>query len=433
MSSFDNKLREYGESDSYPYHMPGHKRNNIIDKNEFWQKFYDIDITEIDGFDNLHDAKDVILDIERRAARLYGSSETHLLIGGSTVGVLSAISAAVNRGGKLLMQRDSHKSAYHGVFLRALKSEYIYARGVNGVGYNKAVTVDDVKDTLEKNLDADAVFITSPTYEGYTADVKSIADLVHSYNIPLIVDSAHGAHFGRAEYLPENAVLQGADIVIHSLHKTLPSPTMTGLIHINSQLVSADLVKRYLGIYQSSSPSYPLMAGIDRCVNFLEDNKDIWKDFYNQRKDLAKKLTGLSFLKIRDYFTTDGEVEICKLIISGRRGEKLGKELHRRLVDDYMLQPEMSLDTYVLLFLTIGDTKEGYDRLADALIHLDKELSKKEWPIYEDNNIRRLKKVCEIYEALEEPMKWEKIGVATDFVTIYPPGQPILVPGEISN
>lgn len=444
-----DKLRDYEQSDYYPFHMPGHKRSGRLAEDEFWQSFYGIDITEIDDFDNLHDASGVIKDVENHASRIYGADETHLLIGGSTVGVLAAISGVVPRGGHLLMTRDSHKSAYHAVMLREIRTSYAFATRDEGLGLNRAVTLADIKEVLDKDDTIDAVFITSPTYEGYVADVRAIADYVHSKGIPLIVDEAHGAHFGLADFMPGGSISCGADVVIHSLHKTLPSPTMTGLLHIRSDFSRADRVREFLKIYQSSSPSYVLMAGIDRCLKYIDGATGDWESFYLERKNLSEALRNLKNLKVRDFFTENEhnesgmesyKMDICKMLVCAKNGARIGKELHSRLVGEYHLQPEMSMPGYVLLFLTIGDDKAGYDRLINALYDIDNRyeeiFGETAGTVESYGRVPRPVKKYEIYEAMEMQLETvdskDAIGrVVGQFITVYPPGQPVVVPGEI--
>ena len=270
-------LREYGESDFYPYHMPGHKRKG---QGDFDERILGIDITEIDGFDNLHQPNGILLDCQRRAAGLYGSDESFFLINGSTCGILSAISAALPVGGHILMARGSHKSAYHAAYLRKLKITYIYSDINEKFDICEAVSAADIEKLLDENTDIGAVYIVSPTYEGRIADVGAIAETVHKRGIPLIVDEAHGAHLGFADGFAKNSCQLKADIVIHSVHKTLPAMTQTALLHVNGGIVDRDKLRRFLHIYQSSSPSYILMAGIDNAMQMIEnEGRKLFADF----------------------------------------------------------------------------------------------------------------------------------------------------------
>ena len=235
------KLKEYSVGGTYPMHMPGHKRKPPF---EFGNAF-DIDITEIDGFDNLHKPEGVLLEAQKRAAELFGVKETLFLVNGGSSGILIAISACTKRNDKILLARNSHKSCYHAVELCGLVPDYIVPEFDEEYGAFKGVTALEIKEHLEKNPDIKAVVITSPTYEGRVSEVKEIADCVHAKGGVLIVDEAHGSHFRFGNMFPESAVTQGADIVINSIHKTLPSMTQTALLHICSDRVDMDRIRHY--------------------------------------------------------------------------------------------------------------------------------------------------------------------------------------------
>ena len=230
MEHLFDKLERYGNSDIYPYHMPGHKRQVF---GELPKEFFQRDITEIDGFDNLHQPEGILLELQDRAAALCGAEESFYLVNGSTGGILSAVSAAVPFGGHILMTRNCHKSAYHAAYLRKLKISYLYPDVLQDYDIYEAVTPDQVCLALEKEKDIDAVLVVSPTYEGRIANIREIAAVVHEKGIPLIVDEAHGAHLGLNTLIHENSCRAGADIVIQSTHKTLPALTQTALLHVN--------------------------------------------------------------------------------------------------------------------------------------------------------------------------------------------------------
>ena len=261
----DQKLTEYTQSNIYPFHMPGHKRRPIDFPNP-----YTIDITEIDGFDNLHHAEDILHDAQQRAADLYGAKRSFYLVNGSTCGLLAAICAAAPKKSRILVARNSHKAVYHGIFLNEYDAVYLYPE-VAGIGIQGQITAEAVEEKFTLYPDIAAVVITSPTYDGVVSDIRSIAETVHRHGIPLIVDEAHGAHFGFGGGFPENAVKLGADVVIVSLHKTLPSFTQTALLHVCSDRIKEKDIAKYLGIFETSSPSYLFMAGMEKCIRMVKD------------------------------------------------------------------------------------------------------------------------------------------------------------------
>ena len=436
------KLTDYGKSEIYPFHMPGHKRVSL---KENIRSAYEIDITEIDGFDNLHHAKEILKEAQEKAKKLYGSKHCFYLINGSTCGILSAISAVVNRNEKILVARNSHKSVYHGLFLRQLKAEYIYPMETS-LGIQGQVTKEQIEALLREQSDIKAVFITSPTYDGVVSDIKGIAEVVHNYDIPLIVDSAHGAHFGFSKGFPENAITLGADIVIESVHKTLPAFTQTALLHVGSERVSLDKLKMYLSIYETSSPSYILMAGIDACIEFLEEEGA--KYFQKLEENLNvfyEKTSSLKQLKVVrkcDFSKEEAfDFDESKILILSKNLSVSGADLQKLLLEKYKLQMEMACGNYTLALSSIMDKKEGFDRLAEALLEIDNTLSmefcfdKASQTFSRDNVYKMQTKHLEIFEAQEresEVCSLEKaIGKTSgSYVYLYPPGIPIIVPGE---
>ena len=389
-----DELVRYCGSDAYPFHMPGHKRRlgQLNDPFSF-------DITEIDGFDNLHHAEGILLEAEKRAARLYGAEETHFLVNGSTAGILSAIGAATTAGGRLLMMRASHKAAYHAVAAGGLTAHYLsglcggsapHIRLVGGFG--KRTSSDgaepgrsqadglteldcgqpadpaEVERALAEDPRIQAVYITSPTYDGIVSDVRAIAEIAHRHGIPLIVDEAHGAHFGMHEIFPESSVKLGADLVIHSVHKTLPSLTQTALIHVQGKLVSRRRLREMLDICQTSSPSYVLMASIDQCIRMLE----------SQGRELFDRLAE----NLRWFYTAVADLSSISCIVTDDpskillrpAGHEAG-ELYDALRQTWHLQPEMLSRSYVLMLSSIGDDEEGFRRLSEALHQIDRSWS----------------------------------------------------------
>lgn len=451
------KLAAYGASDFYAFHMPGHKRL----MGEFENPFQ-IDITEIDGFDDLHhpEADGVLTEAQNRAARVFGAEETYFLVNGSTAGILSAISGCTKQGGTILMARNCHRSAYHGAELRGLKTVYLYPQYISELGINGAVLPEDVENALRNQTQIQAVMMVSPTYDGVCSDVRQIADICHRYGVPLIVDQAHGAHFPFSEYFPEDAVSAGADVVIHSVHKTLPSMTQTALLHVQGELANRERIWRFLSIYQSSSPSYVLMASIDACVDLIErDGEELFEKHVRELKAFRERCRDLKWLYLAGLDSETGgawqpeakkaefgqttDFDRSKLLISARRANRAGagltgEELSRILRERYHIQMEMSGPDYVVAIAGIADSKEGFRRLAEALHEMDRELDTDRKARDESavsNALPRLEAVLTLSEAAEaeglsRPLTACEGAVAGTYVYLYPPGIPILAPGE---
>lgn len=446
------QLISYGESDVYPFHMPGHKRRALPFPNP-----YTIDITEIDGFDNLHHAEGLIREAEERAAELYGADRSYYLVNGSTCGLLAAICAAARRGDKVLAARNCHKAVYHAVSMQGLAVEFLYPAITRG-DLQGQITAAQVEEALTKHPDIAVVILTSPTYEGIVSDVAAIAACCHAHGAALIVDEAHGAHFGFGAGFPENAVRLGADAVIMSLHKTLPSFTQTALLHCNGTRIDPGRVARYLGVYETSSPSYLFMAGMDACIDLLrEQGAELFAEyrrrldaFYRDTADLAQ----LHVMRREDLCKEEAyDWDDSKLIIyAGAMG---GEALHQQLLGHYHLQMEMVSADYVLGMTSLMDTDEGMRRLVTALHEIDEKNRRMAEPheTAEENRkteldgevpeagfsarmYRENPRRMQIYQALDLPYREvpldEAVGkMAADYVYLYPPGIPLIVPGEV--
>lgn len=435
MRTLYDELESYAESDYYGFHMPGHKRNRNVTGAGLP---YEIDITEIDGFDDLHHAKGILQKAQERASRVYHAEETHFLVNGSTAGILSAILGSTRRGDQILAARNCHKSVYHAIYMNELKPVYLYPKFDSEQELNGPLEVEDVRAVLQQNPEIRAVMITSPTYDGVVSDVEKIAEIAHSYGIPLIVDGAHGAHFGFHPYFPEHANAQGADVVINSVHKTLPALTQTALIHLNGKHADREEIRRYLHMIQSSSPSYILMASIDECIRVLDEKQEeIFDAYVKLLKDMRARLEGLKHLRL---MKTD---DASKVVISVKGTNCSSRELSRRLLEEYHLQMEMTAGSYVLAMTSVGDTKEGMDRLVQALTEIDAGLEDRaaSTEIHHCINASARENDCSqfVYTSAETARKvkdakipWEQSEgrISTEYAYLYPPGIPLIVPGE---
>lgn len=435
MNLYDSLLK-YRDSGYYPMHMPGHKRNTellaMVDP-------YSIDITEIEDFDNLHRPEGILKKGMEEWAAFYGSQNSYYLVGGSTAGILTGISACTDRGDKILMARNCHKSVYHAVYLRGLRPVYLYPPVIKEFGIHASLPPERVEEVLGREEGIRLVVITSPTYEGVVSDVKAIAEITHRYGIPLMVDEAHGAHLGFHKSFPEGSVTKGADIVVHSIHKTLPAFTQTALLHVNGSLADKEKIERYLSIYQSSSPSYVLMAGLEKCLELLKSRGrelfDNYSEMLGEFYCIAEELKNIRLL-------TEKEIERAgsygfdpsKLVVSVRGSDITGKGLYDALLDPYRIQMEMVSRDYVLGMTSIGDRKEGLDRLAQALLAMDKKMERREgqeedFSFYEPEAVMTSEKAADAPKR-EVPLAESEGFVAAEYLYLYPPGIPLLVPGE---
>lgn len=441
METLTDLLERHAESGQYPFHMPGHKRNMPMEAGNVLQGAARLDITEIDGFDNLHQPEGVLLAAEQRAAAVFGADETCFLVNGSTVGILTAVSAAVRKNGRILVARNSHRSVYHALYLRELNPVFLYPELLEG-GVADCITPEQVEKALGEYPDAEAVLITSPTYDGVVSDVKAIADVVHRAKAVLIVDCAHGAHFGFAPCQPESPVRQGADLVVQSFHKTLPALTQTAVLHRCGSRVSAEAVRRFECIYQTSSPSYLLMGSLDFCVRLLEERgRELFEAFDGRLNEFYEKMSKLQNLKLLGPdLEKQGRMKAFdrgKLLISGRNGKITGNLLYKELMNRYHLQMEMVCDTYVTAIATPWDTEDGFRRLAGALEDIDRRT-----PGEKMTGMRMLpgwphaKCAMPLHDAVEASAAAVRLPdaegkISGTYVNLYPPGIPLIIPGEV--
>ena len=510
MEHLYDKLIQYAQGEDYPLHMPGHKRRLF---GQMPPQAYAMDVTEIDGFDDLHAPEGILQDLQERAAKLYGARESFLLVGGSTAGILSAVFTALPEGGHLLMVRNCHKSAYHAAYLRNLQITYLMPPILAEFGICDGITPQQVKEALKADPSIQAVLLVSPTYEGRISPIREIAEVVHSYGKILIVDEAHGAHLGlvkrqgfdkgwAGEDLAEenqteksragewtevpNSCQAGADLVIHSVHKTLPAMTQTALLHVNGQRVELERLRRFLRIFQSSSPSYVLMASIDNALTLMEqDGEALYERLWNEFSKLTEALGACRHFR---FLTTDslrkrtpmlgddygptrrmskyGDIfsparqDVGKLVIHAGDSGLTGQQIYDILRERYHLQLEMAAGEYCLAMFTVGDTPEGYQRLKEALLEMDQAVD--DGPGKTDTDVQRpdLEKAgnCagegavqeagpgmpvalplvakSLREAWDAP--WEEVSldacvgrISVEFVNLYPPGTPVAAPGEV--
>ena len=374
------KLLELNNSKLYPMHMPGHKRSREFLPAELP---FGLDITEISGFDDLHNSKGLLRDTAELAANLYGSSKAFLLINGSTAGILSAVGAHTKRGDKILVTRNCHWSVENAAEIFGL--DLLFIDAVLDEKTSVPISADPlaVEAALKNSPEIRLVVVTSPSYEGVLSDIGSIAQISHNRGIPLLVDAAHGAHLAFSGGFGQCAVKSGADIVVMSLHKTLPAMTQCSLLHACSERADIDRLQHYFSIFQTSSPSYVLMASIDFCLRLLEtDSTKLFSDYEKKLEAfgddimLLKKLSVLwhGNTKIPDgVFAFDkGKIVICTKDFVGNDNTAMsGFKLMEILRTKYIIELEKPCDDYAIAMTSICDSFDGFSRLSSALLDID--------------------------------------------------------------
>lgn len=426
--SLYEKLSEYCREDNIPMHMPGHKRNTAAFP-YLAALGGALDITEIDSFDDLNEPSSIFAESERLAAELWGSDECIFSVNGSTGALLAAVRAAVacRAGRRVIVARNCHRSVYNALELCAARAEYIVPH-VCDLGFAASVRPEDVSSALVRCPDAAAVIITSPTYEGVISDVRAIAELCHANKVPLIVDEAHGAHLSLGKIFPAGAVECSADIVVQSLHKTLPSLTQTAVMHVNTSLVSREELRRQMTVFQTSSPSYLLSASIDGAVRFLasldgELRLAEWKRSVEMiRGSLAEDGHAVLPESEDGVFAAD----VSKLILRG--GFEMMKRLRR-----CGIELEMATVGYAVAMTGAGDTERNLHRLATALREIPPISVTSREGVSERIYVPEC--VMSASEAVSRKSERVKAGesvgrVSARYVYAYPPGIPLVVPGE---
>jgi len=401
------KLTEYSKTMT-PFHMPGHKRrflNSLIP--------YEIDITEIDGFDNLHELGGILKNTADMAKSIYDSVESYPLVNGSTCGVLAGIYTLTRENKNILIARNCHKSIYNAAEILELAPYYVlpekYECGIWG-----KVTAESVEEKIKEH-NIGTVVITSPTYDGVISDISAIYKVCKKYGAYLFIDCAHGAHIFNLH--------NECDICVMSLHKTLPSLTQTAVLNVFSKCVDIDRLRHGLSIFETSSPSYVLLASIDECLRFVRDNPDAFCEFSENLRNFYKEAEKLSNLKVTHFD------DIGKIVILTHDGYKL-----KELLYDEKIELEMASEKYVLLIATICDTKDSLDALLDALFKIDKKMG----GVYEEKTVDFFlpATVMKISDALSEIGEFIDIcdcegKISLEYIWAYPPGAPVLVPGEV--
>lgn len=411
----NDKLDLYLEEGYYPFHMPGSKRSKALRSDLPYMR----DFTEIYGFDNLNDPEDIFVSMEDKLARIYKVKEAIISTNGSTCGILSTIRALCKDNKNILIQRSSHKSVYNACELNSLSVSYIKIVTDNQLAI-KDIDYDDLEEKL-KEKDYKALVLTSPSYEGYLLDLKKIYKLCRENKTKLILDMAHGSHLPLTRHFHNSF-----DVAITSFHKNLSALTPSAAVLIND-MEYFDEIKRNMAIFQTSSPSYVILQSIDEMIGRFESFDSLYKNLEDNIDDLYK--LKLDYLELIDDPTKDR----TKLLISTKNTNISGSDLEKLLRED-KIEIEMAYPDYALLISTIFDTKEGFDRLKKSLRRIDGLLEAKEKLYSLDLPIPQKK--LEIHEAVNYKKKNVKLEnsigeISGEFVYAYPPGSPIIAPGEI--
>ena len=437
------RLRAHRDAGMLSLHMPGHKENTGLAP-YLGELAAGLDITELPGFDDLHAPEGILKLGMEKAAALWGSGRSLFQVNGSSGGLLAAIRGSTRRGDRVLVARNCHKSIYHGLELCGLEPVFLLPPVEETFGLAGSVPPAQVRLALEEHPDVKLVIYPSPTYDGIVSDTAGICAAAHEKGIPVLVDEAHGAHLGFSPAFPRSAMEQGADLAVASLHKMLPSLTQTALLHIGGSLVSREEVERQAGIFQSSSPSYLLMASMDSCVRLLEERgEELFSAWSRRLEAFDRAAAGLKYLRLMGHGKEAGAaypgvfaLDPAKIVISARNSALTGVELKERLRRNYGIELEMALDTYAVAMTGLGTGDDMPERLAQALLELDEAYGQAEGSVEEAEPVTalppRLMGLEEAARAGSEPIPLaDGTGrVSGEYIWAYPPGIPLITPGE---
>lgn len=457
-----NGLTAYNTEGCYPWHMPGHKRRLNTIFPDIVENPFSIDVTEVGDLDEFHDPHGIISEAMNRAAEVYGSHKSYYLVNGSTCGIMAALSAVCRPGDKLIVARNCHKSVYNAIRLLQLRPIYIMPEWNEELGMFGGVSPEQVRKMVKQYTDAKCVMLVSPTYEGVVSDVEKIAKIVHKAGVPLIVDEAHGAHFefmsnvnetiSTTNYknIPNPAIRLGADIVIESLHKTLPAMTQCAILHEKSNIVDTERLEEYLSIYQSTSPSYVFLATTEACIEKMNYERDglfiIYKELLSEYRKRFAQLSHIHLVEESDFKKQsacgydDGKlvfsVKDCGYERDGEIIAMTGTKLGTILQEEYGQMMEMAAGNYVIAMTSVADSKEAFESLYLAMESIDAQLTDVEQSadtiLYKTLPEHKMN-IAEAREHKRVDIPFEDaIGkISGSYIYVYPPGIPIVTPGEV--
>lgn len=436
-------LKDYHSRDVIPFDVPGHKHGaGLPELAEYvGKKVLEIDVNAMECLDNICNPIGVIKEAEELAAQAYGATHAFFLVNGTTSGVQAMIMAACRPGDKIILPRNAHKSAVAGLILSGAVPIYIQPEINEDLGIAMGVSVDSVKQAMDQYPDARAIFIIHPTYYGAVSDLASIIKLAREYEMAVLADEAHGAHFPFHPELPPGAMRLGADSSAVSTHKTGGSLTQSSLLLLNDNILNANYMKTTLNLTQTTSASYLLMTSIDIARKQLatrgEEILSSVLEIARWARDEINRVDGLyAFGKelvgspgVFNFDETKLGVNVRKLGLSGYEVEKI-------LRREYNIQVELADMYNILAIVAVGDTWNSVRALVDAL----KDIARR----YRNGNISKITRGMlknpeiivsprDAYYSSKKSVKLEEaIGsVSGESIMAYPPGIPVVTPGEM--
>ena len=432
------------------FYTPGHKRGvgispRLVDL--LGEAVFRADLTELSELDNLFAPQAVIQQAQQLAAEAFGASQTYFLVNGSTCGIEAAILATCGMGDKIILPRNVHSSVIAGLILSGAMPIFVNPEYDLVLDIAHSITPASVQAALKQYPDAKAVMIVYPTYYGVCGDVKAIAHITHQYNIPLLVDEAHGAHFAFHPQLPISALAAGADLSVQSIHKTLGAMTQASMLHIRGNRVNSDRLNKALQLVQSTSPSYILLASLDAARQQMAlHGKELMSRTLQLADDARTRISqipGLSILEISpcppsSFVALDKTrltVTVSGLGLTGFEAEEI--------LDELGVTAEFASLQHLTFIISLGNTAkdieqlvQGFTTLANHHVNIEKidlKLSKLVWDdlITVGNSVRMSPREAFFAESETLPIQETTERICAEIVCPYPPGIPVLKPGEV--
>jgi arginine/lysine/ornithine decarboxylase len=445
---------DYVDTGVVPFHTPGHQQGHGMDRafREFvGDNVLAIDLTQIRGLDDLLQPENALVDAQELAAEAYGADHTFFLINGSTSGNQCMMMTAVNPGEKIAIPRNSHKSAMGALIMSGAIPVYMQPQVSEDLHMDHTVTPEMVKATLEANPDVKAVYVVSPTYYGAQANLAAIARIAHAHHMPLLVDEAWGPHFHFHPSLPTDALASGADLVINSTHKMIGSMSQTAMLHMQGRRIPLDRLKAVYKLFLSTSPNLVLIASLDvarrQMATIGEALLSRTIDLANQIRKQLNEIPGV-YCFGRELIDGKGvfDFDPCKITITVKNLGYTGYEAEEILRRRYNVQVELADLFNCVALITIGTTEKA----AEELVYAVQELAREDRPvdIFSPSGVleRRMKTGTyhlpkippmrlsprEAFLAPTElvPFKQSAGRICAEVITPYPPGIPVISPGE---
>ncbi|MCC5637399.1 aminotransferase class I/II-fold pyridoxal phosphate-dependent enzyme [Nostoc sp. CHAB 5844] len=427
-----------------PFYTPGHKRGRGISPalaDLLGKTVFQADLTELAGLDSLFSPQGVIVAAQALAAEAFGAAQTWFLVNGSTCGIAAAILATCGTGDEIILPRNVHSSAIAGLILSGAMPIFVNPEYDSVFDIAHSITPNAVEAALQQHPDAKAVLTVYPTYYGVCGDLAAISHITHQYNIPLLIDEAHGAHFAFHPELPTPALAAGADLTVQSIHKVLGALTQASMLHLQGQRIDCDRVSKALQLVQSTSPSYLLLASLDAARQQMALDGEKLMSRTLQLADVARsKISQIPGLSILQPQISPGFVELdrTRLTVNVTKLGLTGFEAEAILDEKLGVTAEFSSLQNLTFIISLGNTASDIEQLVQSFEVLAEKYRRNRVIVNRQNLVHNWEYAVQIsprqafFEKSETlPIEQTSDRICAEIVCPYPPGIPVLMPGEV--